>query len=133
MNAFVEIVVTYKLYMLLSPCVAIFIYDCFNDNMILSFYGRWLRKEDIYNKRITEINVGVYDRLKNDGLKDSEIEERLLPTIATPRWKYPLGYCLKCFSFWVFIILLIIPSKIAIFTIAISLNHCIIARYGRML
>ena len=53
-------------------------------------------------------------------------EEELL---EIPLFKYPLGYCLKCMSVWVSIIIFFIPIiKINLFIITVSISYFIIVR-----
>ena len=91
-----EIIITYKLYVLLSPFVALMLYDFIQEGMIFESYGRWVSK------------------VNNDGL--------------VPKYKYPLGYCLKCFGFWIILIYTLLPfSKILLFTILIGIAYYILA------
>lgn len=95
-----NIFISYKLYVLFSPFVALMLYDFMQEGMIFEKYGRWLSKEII----------------KKDGNK------------YVPKYKYPMGYCLKCFGFWVIVIYTLLPfSKILLFTILIGIAYYILA------
>lgn len=91
-----EVIITYKIYVLLSPFVAFMLYDFIQEGMIFENYGRWVSKVD------------------NDGF--------------VPKYKYPLGFCLKCFGFWIILIYTLLPfSNILLFTIVIGVAYYILA------
>ena len=41
-----EVIITYKIYVLLSPFVALMLYDFIQEGMIFENYGRWVSKVD---------------------------------------------------------------------------------------
>ena len=91
-----EVIITYKIYVLLSPFVALMLYDFIQEGIIFENYGRWVSKVD------------------NDGF--------------VPKYKYPLGFCLKCFGFWIILIYTLLPfSNILLFTIVIGVAYYILA------
>ena len=91
-----EVIITYKIYVLLSPFVALMLYDFIQEGMKFENYGRWVSKVD------------------NDGF--------------VPKYKYPLGFCLKCFGFWIILIYTLLPfSNILLFTIVIGVAYYILA------
>lgn len=88
------------------------LYDFMQDDMIFSFYGNWLKKEQKFNK-IVELN-------------NSNESNQLMEFIKIPSWKKPLGLCLKCFHIWIFIILQIIFIKqfsLLLFILCLSFSY----------
>lgn len=119
-----EIIITYKLYILLSPFVALMLYDFMQEGMIFEMYGRWVRHEQAIED-ITAINKKLYENGIKEG--DNDIKSKLLCT-DVPKYKYPLGYCIKCFGFWIIVIYVFLPySEFVLFTILVGCSYSIIA------
>ena len=74
------------LVLIFSPCISYMIYDFMQKGMILSFVGEFVFKEVWYNENIED--------------ESKKIKE--------PKWKKPLGACLKCFHVWIFILIYIL-------------------------
>lgn len=116
-----DVIVTYKLYILLTPCISYMLYDMMGDNGILYRYGRWLRAYDMYNKTVERHNKKVIEGCEL--LTDEEIEDKLMVYYHTPKWMYPLGYCFVCFGTWISIISLFIPIYILKYIILVSICY----------
>lgn len=78
-----------------SYYISFMLYDFMQDGMIFGFYGKWLKKEETYNKFV-------------DAHNSKEDTTILLDYVEVPFWKKPLGLCLKCFHVWIALIIAII-------------------------
>lgn len=80
--------------------------DCLQDGMIFSFYGRWLRKEQLRNFEIKQHNDRLVDDIENGIIlmQDAEFVEQ----IKEPFWKMPIGGCIICTNVWITILLILL-------------------------
>ena len=99
--------------LLIVPYLSYMLYDFMQPNMILSWYGDWLRKEQDFNKK-------------------TKVLKKHLPI---PIYKKPLGLCLKCFHIWVCIIIFLILNNFEFlffinlkFIFALSLSYGILVK-----
>lgn len=93
---------------LLLPYLSFMLYDFMRKGMIFQWYGNLVNKEIYFND---EIDLQI-ETLKISECFNDEIKALELQKIYEPRWKKPLGSCLKCFHVWVVIIYFIITSII---------------------
>ena len=119
--------------LLIVPYLSYMLYDFMQPNMILSWYGDWLRKEENRNKEIEFHNELQQNDLEKGIITINEVY--VLKKLKTPIYKKPLGLCLKCFHVWVCIITFLILNNFDFlffinlkFIFALSLSYGILVK-----
>lgn len=70
----------------ISAALTDFLYDCMEDGMIFDHYGAWVQKEVRHNRKVEQ-------DIENTGAS-------MLTTIPVPKWKKPIGACMRCSTTW---------------------------------
>ena len=119
--------------LLIVPYLSYMLYDFMQPNMILSWYGDWLRKEENRNKEIEFHNELQQNDLEKGIITINEVY--VLKKLKTPIIKKPLGLCLKCFHVWICIITFLILNNFDFlffinlkFIFALSLSYGILVK-----
>lgn len=119
--------------LLIVPYLSYMLYDFMQPNMILSWYGDWLRKEESRNKEIDFHNELQQNDLEKGLITMNEVY--LLKKVKTPFYKKPLGLCLKCFHVWICILVFALLTNFDIlffinikFILALSLSYGILVK-----
>ena len=119
--------------LLIVPYLSYMLYDFMQPNMILSWYGDWLRKEENRNKEIEFHNELQQNDLEKGIITINEVY--VLKKLKTSIYKKPLGLCLKCFHVWICIITFLILNNFDFlffinlkFIFALSLSYGILVK-----